>query len=87
MKMIQCFSSVILSAATFAMLTPAAAQQQAQIEAKFKEADKNGDGKLTLGEAKAGMPRVASNFDMIDKDKKGYVTLEDIKAAMSSRGQ
>ncbi|CAK0779940.1 EF-hand domain-containing protein [Gammaproteobacteria bacterium] len=51
------------------------------IEQKFKAADKNGDGKLTLDEAKAGMPRVAKNFDKIDADHEGYVTLEQIKAA------
>jgi hypothetical protein len=35
---------------------------------------------LTLEEAKAGMPRIASAFSKIDVDKKGYVTLDQIKA-------
>ncbi|MEN9945026.1 MAG: hypothetical protein RLY18_984 [Pseudomonadota bacterium] len=42
--------------------------------------DHNGDGKLTLEEAKAGMPRVAANFQRIDTQKKGYVTAAEIKA-------
>jgi hypothetical protein len=58
------------------------AERMAQLESRFKEADKDGDGKLTLDEAEAGMPRVAKNFDLIDNDKKGYVTLDEIKAAM-----
>jgi Ca2+-binding EF-hand superfamily protein len=58
--------------------------RMAQIEKRFKEADKDGDGKLTLDEAQAGMPRVAKNFDRIDKDKKGYVTLDEIKAAAAA---
>ena len=38
------------------------AERMAQLEKRFKEADKDGDGKLTLDEAEAGMPRVAKNF-------------------------
>jgi Ca2+-binding EF-hand superfamily protein len=59
--------------------------QAAQIEERFKAADKNGDGKLTLEEAKAGMPRVAANFDRVDTDKRGYITLEQIKKMAASR--
>ena len=59
------------------------AERMAQLEKRFKEADKDGDGKLTLDEAQAGMPRVAKNFALIDKDKKGYVTLDEIKAYMA----
>ena len=51
-----------------------------QIEDKFKAADQNNDGQLTLEEAKADMPRVAKAFAKIDKDNKGYVTVELIKA-------
>ncbi|MFM8340254.1 MAG: hypothetical protein ACKN9C_09765 [Fluviibacter sp.] len=52
-----------------------------QIDERFAAADKNKDGKLTLEEARAGMPRVADNFDKIDSQKRGYVTLDQIKAA------
>jgi hypothetical protein len=33
-----------------------------EIDQRFALADKNKDGKLTLAEAKEGMPRIASNF-------------------------
>lgn len=56
------------------------AKRDKDIEEKFKAADKDNDGKLTLVEAKAGMPRIARGFDKIDKDKKGYLTVEQIKA-------
>jgi len=56
------------------------AADAAEIESRFKSADKNGDGKLTLEEAKAGMPRVAQGFNSIDTEKKGYVTLDQLKA-------
>lgn len=46
-----------------------AADADAAMERTFKAADKNGDGKLTLAEAKAGMPRVASTFTRIDANK------------------
>jgi Ca2+-binding EF-hand superfamily protein len=51
-----------------------------KIEEKFKAADVNHDGKLTLEEAKAGMPRVAKAFDKIDVEKRGYITLEQLQA-------
>ena len=64
-----------------AQLAQADAKQDKEIEEKFKAADKDHDGKLTLEEAKAGMPRVAKGFDKIDKDKKGYITVDQIMAA------
>lgn len=51
-----------------------------KIAARFQAADKNHDGKLTLEEAKAGMPRVARVFSQIDVGNQGYVTLEQIQA-------
>jgi hypothetical protein len=60
------------------------AVQIAEMEAKFAAADKDGDGKLTPEEAKAGMPRVSKNFSKIDSGGKGFVTVDDIKAAMAS---
>ena len=74
--------SVILLAC-LVMVSVAQADDSAkskQIEDKFKLADKNADGQLTLEEAKAGLPRVAKGFDKIDVDKKGYVTVDQIKA-------
>ncbi len=54
----------------------------AVLEQRFKAANTSADGKLTLEQAKAGMPRVAKNFDKIDTDHKGYITLQQIKDAM-----
>lgn len=73
-----------------AMSAPAAAQPRKPdtetVAKQFAKADKNSDGKLTLEEAKAGMPRVAKRFDTLDKDKKGYVTIDELKAAMAAGG-
>jgi Ca2+-binding EF-hand superfamily protein len=73
--------SVLLIAA--ALTTSVYAQESRtdkEIDQRFAAADKNKDGKLTLEEAKAGMPRVAANFQRIDQQNKGYVTAADIKA-------
>jgi hypothetical protein len=61
------------------------AKRDAMIEERFKAANKKGDGKLTLEEAKAGMPRVAANFDRIDAKKLGYITVDQIKKMAESR--
>ena len=62
-------------------------QPDAETVAKqFAKADKNQDGKLTLDEAKTGMPRVARRFDTLDTDKKGYITLDQLKAALEAGG-
>jgi uncharacterized low-complexity protein len=57
---------------------PAPPSNQAEVEARFKAADKNGDGKVTREEAEAGLPRVAMVWDKVDVDKKGYITLEQL---------
>ena len=75
----------LLTAILLAASSLAYADDTKEIESRFAAADKNGDGKLTLEEAKAGMPRVAKNFDRIDKDKKGYVTLDEIKAVSKGK--
>ena len=79
--------SGIFTVATLAFAAAAVAQtptsnQQKQIkeaEERFATSDKNADGKLSLEEAKAGMPRIASNFTKIDTNKDGFVTIEEIK--------
>ena len=60
--------------------------QLTQVEERFKIADKDSNGQLTLEEAKAGMPRVADAFSHIDIEKKGYVTLEQIRALILKNG-
>jgi Ca2+-binding EF-hand superfamily protein len=70
------------SASSVSLAQPPSPQK---IEAKFRAADVNHDGKLTLEEAKAGMPRVAKVFGKIDVEKKGYITLEQLEAFVASR--
>jgi Ca2+-binding EF-hand superfamily protein len=83
--------TLVLAACACSLSSPPALAQSADpkrdamIEERFHAADKNQDGKLTLEEARAGMPRVAHNFDRIDSDRRGYVTLEQIKKMAASR--
>lgn len=73
--------SALFGAAVFAQSNtpiPSMPTGNQEVVARFKAADKNGDGKLTLEEAQAGMPRVAMAWDKIDVDKKGYITLEQV---------
>lgn len=58
---------------------PATPADDAEVTARFKAADKNGDGKVTREEAEAGLPRIAMAWEKIDVDKKGYITLEQLQ--------
>jgi hypothetical protein len=64
-------------------------EQRAQRMAeRFNAADSNHDGKLSLDEAKAGMPMVARRFDEIDTGHTGAVTLDQLNAyAQAHMGQ
>jgi Ca2+-binding EF-hand superfamily protein len=76
------FASVVMAFAVSAQAQTPTSSQQKQIkdaEERFAAADKNADGKLTLEEAKAGMPRIGSNFKKIDTNNDGFVTIEEIK--------
>ena len=67
-------------------IDPSMQAKLTELETRFKAADKNADGKLTLQEAKDGMPRIADAFGHIDIEKKGYVTLDQIRAIMIKSG-
>ncbi len=67
-------------------IDPSMQAKLTELETRFKAADKNADGKLTLQEAKDGMPRIADAFSHIDIEKKGYVTLDQIRAVMIKNG-
>jgi Ca2+-binding EF-hand superfamily protein len=85
--------------AFFAAVAPAFAQQgqgqrmtpeqrEQRMAERFNAADTNHDGKLSLEEAKAGLPMVARNFDQIDTEHTGGVTLEQLRAyAKAHMGQ
>ena len=77
-------------AAAMALVTASAAMAQnrgfddASIEQRFKERDSNGDGKLSLDEATAGLEGqrlefTRRSFPAIDSNKDGYVTLDEQK--------
>ena len=87
MKLIIAIVALALPAAAFAdpAMGDRAAQFQAQLENRFAAADTNGDGKLTRGEAKAGMPGVYRHFDAIDAGHSGYVTKDEIMATIKKR--
>lgn len=57
------------------------ASQRADRLQRFEKADTNKDGKLTLAEAKAGMPQIARFFSLLDTQKRGYLTREQVAAA------
>ena len=51
------------------------------LAATFAEADKNGDGKLSLEEAQAAnLQDVVANFKKIDTDHDGFLSKAELKA-------
>ena len=59
-------------------------ERGARFAEHFKQADTDHDGKLTLAEAQAGMPRLAKIFAQIDVKKQGYLTQDDIRTFMAA---
>ncbi|MEJ0036371.1 MAG: EF-hand domain-containing protein [Gammaproteobacteria bacterium] len=56
------------------------AEMKAKAAARFKAADKNGDGFLSKDEA-AALPMLARHFDALDTNKDGMLSPEEIEAA------
>ena len=80
-----CVAVMLLMATTLASCAePRSKPDPQKIAERFQAADTNHDGKLTLEEAKAGMPGVAAAFSQIDVGNKGYVTLEEIQAFVAN---
>ena len=52
---------------------------KARMEERFKEADANNDGQISLDEAQAKMPRLAERFTALDTDKNGLLSKEEMK--------
>jgi Ca2+-binding EF-hand superfamily protein len=48
-------------------------EARARVQARWKAADKNGDGALSREEAQASMPRLAGNFDKFDANGDGRI--------------
>lgn len=79
----------LIMVATFVFMSAANASPSTtfaqRMESRFNAADSNHDGKLTLAEAQAGMPRVAQHFSEIDTAKKGYITYSQLRAFMAAK--
>lgn len=60
-------------------------QLKTQLVQRFKQADTNGDGRLSRDEARNGMPRVYQHFDEIDASKQGFVTVEEIESFVAAK--
>jgi len=54
------------------------ANMREHMDEKFKEADTNGDGQLSLEEVQAKMPRLAARFNDLDSDKNGQLSKEEL---------
>jgi Ca2+-binding EF-hand superfamily protein len=46
---------------------------------RFKEADANSDGSLSLDEVQANMPKLADRFATLDKDKNGLLSKDELQ--------
>jgi Ca2+-binding EF-hand superfamily protein len=62
------------------------ADMKAKMEERFKAADTNGDGQLSLDEVQAKMPRMADRFGEIDQDKNGLLTKEELQRSGPRHG-
>ena len=58
--------------------------KKAHIEQRFRQADTDGDGRISRAEAEVRLPRLARHFDRIDADKDGHLTFEEIAAARTA---
>lgn len=52
---------------------------KARMEERFKQADTNSDGQLSLDEAQAKMPKLAERFSTLDADKNGMLSRDELK--------
>ncbi len=57
-------------------------QALAKLEAQFRKADANGDGRLSPEEAK-GFGFVERHFDAIDTGRRGAVTFDELRAYLA----
>jgi len=62
------------------------ANLRGHMDEKFKEADANGDGQLSLDEVQAKMPRLADHFGDLDQDKNGLLTKEELAQGRRGHG-
>ncbi len=65
--------------------TRSIAHRHATLQERFDEANVTHDGRLTPEQARAKMPAVARDFEVIDADHDGTVTVDEIKAHAAAR--
>ncbi len=63
------------------------ADMKEKMEQRFKDADGNSDGSLSLDEVQAKMPRLAARFSTLDQDQNGLLSREELKSAGAHRGR
>lgn len=64
------------------------AQERAQrMAAHWKKLDSDGDGRVSLAEAKANAPRMAEHFAQLDANGDGFITPDEMKAAHERHGK
>ena len=51
----------------------------------FREADLNGDGKLSRVEVSETMPRLAERFAWLDENRDGFLSREELQAGRPQR--
>ena len=62
-------------------------EMKAHMEERFKEADANTDGQLSLDEVQAKMPRLAERFNTLDADKNGMLSKDELKRGGPGRAK
>jgi Ca2+-binding EF-hand superfamily protein len=55
---------------------------RAEVLARLKAADKDGDGKLNLADVQVAFPALAARFSQLDKNNDGLLTLDELAALM-----
>lgn len=53
--------------------------RKAHMGERFKEADANADGQISLDEAQARMPKLAERFSELDADKDGLLSKDELR--------
>ncbi len=62
-------------------------EMKEKMEQRFKEADANSDGQLSLDEVQSKMPRLAERFSTLDVDKNGLLSKEEIRNGAPPHGK
>jgi Ca2+-binding EF-hand superfamily protein len=74
------------SAAVIAVAAPEGAHpHRAAMAERFKAADTDGNGQISLAEAQAALPRVAKNFHALDANHDGQVSLEELRSGFQRK--